>query len=375
MAWKSIIGQARVKDLLKRAIERRQLAHAYLFYGIRGVGKQAMAIEFAKALLCQNGKGEACDECNSCRKAASLQHPDMNIVVPLPVGKNEKSGDDPIDVLGLEQIELIKEQFSLKAADLYHEIQIPKANFIKINSVRNLKWATSLTSVEGSWKVFLVFDAETMNEASSNSLLKTLEEPSDRTLLILTTSERDKLLPTIISRCQSVQFSPLRDDEIVAALQERENVTENEAKLVAKLAQGSYIAARELLSENLAEEKSSVVNFVRIALGWKEMSRIGLVDQLASSKDRDKVEHWLKVLQTWLRDAMVLRSGASPGTIGDGKDSEMQRFIERFPRANLEGAIDAVEKSITLVRRNVYLHLLLMTLSIDLKKSLGKTDS
>ncbi len=375
MAWNSVIGQERVKDLLRRALQRHQLPHAYLFYGIRGVGKQAMAIEFAKAALCQNDKGEACGECSSCRKIKTLQHPDLSIVVPLPVGRNEKTGDDPIESLDADQVEAAKQQFALKSADLYHEIDIPKANFIKINSVRNLKRATSFTSVEGSWKVFLIFDADAMNPEASNSLLKTLEEPSEKTLLVLTTSEKDKLLPTIISRCQLVHFSPLGDGEIAAALQEREQVPAEEAVLIAKIAQGSYGAARELLSENLAKEKSSVINFIRVSLGWTEISRVDLIDELASSRDRNKVEHWLKVLQTWLRDAMMLRDGATSGTAGFSKDTEMQRFVERFPRANLGQAIEAVEESIVSVHRNVYLHLLLTTLSFDLKKTLGKADT
>jgi DNA polymerase-3 subunit delta' len=375
MAWNSVIGQERVKDLLRRTLERRQLAHAYLFYGLRGVGKQAMAIEFAKAVLCEKGKEEACGECANCKKAQALRHPDLSIVVPLPVGKNEKTGDDPIESLDADQVEIVRQQFALKSADLYHEIQIPKANFIKINSVRNLKRSTSFTSVEGSWKIFLIFDADAMNPEASNSLLKTLEEPSEKTLLILTSSEKDKLLPTIISRCQQVQFSPLSDDEIAAAVQERDQVPADEAMLIAKVAQGSYAAARDLLSENLAEEKNSVVNFIRTSLGWKELSRVDLIDELASSRDRNKVEHWLKVLQAWLRDALMLRHGATSGTASHGEDSEMRRFVERFPQADLEQAIETVEQSIASVHRNVYLHLLLTTLSFDLRKLLSKAKT
>ncbi|HEY6952454.1 MAG TPA: DNA polymerase III subunit delta', partial [Bacteroidota bacterium] len=86
MGWNSVIGQERVKDLLIRSIASKQLAHAYLFHGIRGVGKQATAVEFARTLLCERSGTEACNECSSCRKMASLQHPDLGIIVPLPVG-------------------------------------------------------------------------------------------------------------------------------------------------------------------------------------------------------------------------------------------------------------------------------------------------
>ncbi len=375
MAWETVVGHERVKDLLRRSLERRQLSHAYLFYGIRGVGKQAMAIEFAKALLCRNGGTEACGECASCRKVATLHHPDLNIVVPLPRGKDEESGDDPLDTLDFDQIESIKQQFAQKAKDAYYEIQIPKANFIKINSVRDLKRSAALTSVEGSWKVFLIFDADKMNAESSNSLLKILEEPSENTLIVLTTSEKDSLLPTIISRCQLVQFTRLSDDEIASMLRERDEVPAEEAALIARLAQGSYAVARELRAENLTEDKKTMVDFIRIAVGWNKISRVELIDQLGSTRDRVKVEQWLNILQTWLRDALVVRTGALNDTIGRQDSDELGRFVQRFPHANLEEAIEAVERSITSVRRNAHLHLLLTTLSFDLKKSLGTVDS
>jgi len=370
MGWNAVIGQTRVKDLLRRSIERGQLAHAYLFYGIRGVGKQATAIEFARAVLCTNSKGEACGECASCRKVAQLQHPDLRIIFPLPVGKSEKTGDDPIESLDESQILNIREQIGLKAKDYYHQIQIPKANFIKINSVRNLKRSSSMTSVEGSWKVFLIFDADQMNEEASNSLLKTLEEPTEKTLLVLTSSEKDRLLPTIISRCQLVRFSPLRDEEIAAALQEREHSTAEESTLISKIAQGSYASAIELLTADLATERNEVLTFIRVSLGWKEMSRIDLIDALASSNDRKNIEHWLKVLQTWLRDAMVLRDAADQQTQDVVSDKDMLSFVRKFPKADLQRAMNCVESYIALVRKNVYLHLLLTSLSFDLRVTL-----
>lgn len=370
MAWNSIIGQERVKDLLQRAIRGHQVAHAYLFYGIRGVGKQAMAIEFARTLLCSLRVTEACGECTSCKKVSSLQHPDLGIIFPLPVGKGEKTGDDPIESLDADQIEQVREQLNLKSQNLYHQIEISKANFIKINSVRGLKRASSMTSVEGSWKIFLIFDAEQMNAEASNSLLKTLEEPTEKTLLILTTSERDRLLPTILSRCQMLQFSPLKDEEIAAALMEREQTTRETAVLVARIAQGSYATATELLSENLVTERAEVLKFIRASLGWKEISLAGLIDTLASSNDRKRIEHWLKVLQTWLRDAMVLRDAANRSTKETNNDKDMISFVQKFPAADLEQAIECVDGSIALVRKNVYLHLLLTALSFDLRKTL-----
>jgi len=370
MGWSSVIGQTRVKDLLRRSIAAHELAHAYLFYGNRGVGKQAMAIEFARTILCTSGGVESCGTCPSCRKVEQLRHPDLNLVFPLPVGKGETTGDDPIESLDPEQIELVREQIRLKSENPYYEIGIPKANFIKINSVRGLKRTSSMTSVEGSWKVFLIFDADLMNAEAANSLLKTLEEPTEHTILVLTTSAKDKLLPTIISRCQLIQFSPLQDAEIAAALQEREHRSPDEAMLAAKVAQGSYAEACKLLSSNLVDERGDVLKFIRASLGWKEVSLTEMIDGLASPNDRRAVEQWLKILQTWLRDAMVLRDGGERFTKGGSGDKDMESFVRKFPRANVEGAVQCVEGSIALVRKNVYLPLLLTTLSYDLRRTL-----
>jgi DNA polymerase-3 subunit delta' len=374
MSWNNVIGQERVKNLLRQSIERRQLSHAYLFYGNRGVGKQAMAIEFARTLLCARSGVEACGDCGSCRKAAALQHPDLELVFPLPVGRSEKNGDDPIGSLDEDQVKNVRQQIELKSQNLYHQIQIQRANFVKINSVRSLKRTSSMTSVEGSWKVFLIFDADQMNAEASNSLLKTLEEPTDKTLLVLTSSEKDRLLPTIVSRCQLVQFSPLADREIAGALQAREAVSADEALLVAALAQGSYSAAIDLLSDDLAAEHREVLNFVRVSLGWKELSLTEVIDALASPNDRKDSEHWLRLLETWLRDALVLREvGSQPGSVVHD-DKDMSNFVQKFPRANLERAIQCVEDSIALVRKNVYLHLIFASLSFNLRTALTESN-
>ncbi|MBI5464338.1 MAG: hypothetical protein HY966_05225, partial [Ignavibacteriales bacterium] len=138
MGWKTIIGQARVKELLQRTIANRQVAHAYLFVGQAGIGKDALAIEFAKALLCSASAAPPCDQCSNCKRMDSLQHPNLRFVCALPVGKNEQPGDDPIAVLTAEQVEEIQEHMRQKATDPYHRIEIDRAAFIKINSVREL---------------------------------------------------------------------------------------------------------------------------------------------------------------------------------------------------------------------------------------------
>src|SRR3989304_4248367 len=114
MSWDRIIGQRRVKDLLRRVLSSGSVAHAHLFWGGEGVGKDAMAIEFARALNCQTDHVSPCGVCASCRKINLLQHPNVSMIFALPVGKNEQSGDDPIKGLTEEQVNAGQEQIGRK---------------------------------------------------------------------------------------------------------------------------------------------------------------------------------------------------------------------------------------------------------------------
>ncbi len=373
MSWDSVMGQHRVKQLLQKSLASKRVAHAYLFYGPEGIGKDALALEFAKALNCERQHTEACGECSSCKKMTMLQHPNVKLIFALPVGKGEKQGDDPIGVLTENQITEIREQIGIKSRDPYHQIEIGKANFIKINSVREIKRESSLTQIETGKKVFIFLNAELMNTEAMNSLLKTLEEPLPDTILLLTTSAKDQLLPTILSRCQLVRCDVLSDEDVEHALIEREGADQASAQLATQLANGSYGLARKLLQKDVADERATAVEFVRFALSKKKNNALNAVDELTASNDRSSVERWLKLLRSWLRDAMILRTQTAISTINDEDRKSLENFVAHFPHANLAAAQSAVERAIAQVDKNVYLSLLLINLSIDLKRTLSET--
>ncbi|MGD0036901.1 MAG: DNA polymerase III subunit [Bacteroidota bacterium] len=369
MSWSSIVGQERVKSLLRHTLQSGQIAHAYLFYGPEGIGKDALAVEFAKTLNCTKGGIEACSVCSNCQRMDSFQHPNINFVFALPVGKNEKNGDDPINVLTEAQVAEVREQIQMKAKDRYKRIEIAKANFIKINSVRDIKREAAMSRIEDGKKVFIIFNADMMNAEASNSLLKTLEEPLPGTILLLTTSAKDQLLPTIVSRCQLVKCDLLSDAEIETALVVRDNVDKSIARLVAQLANGSYSNARRFNLQDMAEERKDVVEFMRLVLGKRKTALIDAIDELASSTDRPGIERWLKLLQSWLRDVLLIQQKAQAPILEDEKQN-MESFVKNFQQANLIAAIQSVDKAIAHLDKNVYLHLILTTLAIDLRKNI-----
>jgi len=368
MSWDRVIGQERVKELLRRALTAGQVAHAYLLFGDEGVGKDALALEFASALNCEKKSTDACGECDSCRRMDTLHHPNVRVVVALPAGKGEKTGDDPVSVLTDDQVAGLRQELAAKAKDPYHRVTLPKANFIKVNSIRELRREAALTGFLGGKKVFILSQADRMNTEASNSLLKTLEEPPGDTLIILTTARKEQLLPTIISRCQLIRCEPLGEDEIAEALVERDGRTETEARVAAQLSNGSFVAARSLVSEDMVRIRTEVAEFLRGALGKSPVALLTEIEQTLASADRIAAERWLRMLQVWFHDAVAMREQI-PSKAGD-ENEDLKKFIHRFPEADFLRASGAVERSIALIGKNVYISLVFISLAIDLKKIL-----
>jgi len=297
-----------------------------------------------------------------------MQHPNIRFIVALPTGKNEKTGDDPVAVLTEDQVTDLRNELAEKARDPYHRIALDKANFIKVNSVRELRREASLTGFLGGRKVFIVSDADMMNTEASNSLLKTLEEPPADTVLILTTSRKDQLLPTIISRCQLVRCEGLTDDEITKALMHRDGRSEPESRVAAQLANGSFVAARALVSDDMVRLQSEVAEFLRHALGRSPAALMSRIEQLLSTREKPECEQWLRMLQMWFHDAVALRERGNEAVNRGNED--LRKFVERFGGADLLEASTAVERSIALVGKNVYLPLIFIGLAIELKRIL-----
>ncbi|MGC9324449.1 MAG: ATP-binding protein [Desulfomonilia bacterium] len=164
--WKNVIGHESQIRMLRHYATSDKLPHAFLFSGMRGLGKTVVAREFFKAVNCLNSPGDPCDACRNCMKANAKSHPDLVEVVP-------------------------------------------SAAWIKVESIRATLGEIGLKPFEASVKFVIIEPAEQMNKASSNALLKNLEEPPRDTIFVLVSHKHHLLLPTITSRCQVIRFSPV----------------------------------------------------------------------------------------------------------------------------------------------------------------------
>ena len=372
MSWNKVIGQQRVKNLLQQILTSGKIPSAFLFEGPEGVGKDAMAIELAKTLNCEKRGAEPCDGCTSCRQANALQHPNIRLVFPLPRGESETKEDGPLDKLDEKTMKKIREEISLKAQDPYHRISIPKAQVIKISSIREVIREDSLSLYQHGYRVVIVIQAEEVGTESANALLKVLEEPNPATMFVLTTSKRSSLLPTIVSRCQSLRFDLLSEDEIANELVSKHDVVSADAKLKARLAGGSYSKAVELLETDTLQVRDEALDILRdIAVNNYSQIASRAVKAL-ESKDLPRIETLLKMLQIWLRDAAVVHFGSSREVINQDRVDVLDKMVQSFDGAHLIEAATSVDNAMSQLYSNVNLGLLFVNLLLNLSGLLNK---
>ncbi|MCX6156063.1 MAG: hypothetical protein NT007_18090 [Candidatus Kapabacteria bacterium] len=376
MSWNHIIGHKRVKKIIQRSFLEERIAGAYCFWGIDGIGKEAVAIEFAKLLNCSNPirneqKINACDECSNCKKISTLTHPNLQLIFSLPAGKGTDSkGDSPYSKLSDEQITEIQNEIQTKAKDHYYKINIQNANQIKIASIRELKRKLTLSAQTDGRTVIIIFNAEELTGESANAFLKTLEEPQDNVTIILVTSRHETIIPTILSRCQQIKFEPLDNQSIEEALISRNKLGQEEARLISAFAQGSYHKATEYLDEDMKQLRFDIVDLLRSCLKRNfRVELINKIDTFLKNKDKRRIEYSLNLLLLWLRDVYTVRSlNNTENIINIDQVSTISKFTNAYLNADIENSVNVIEKTISGLRHNALIQLSLINLFINLRE-------
>jgi len=376
MTWNRVYGQERVKEILQRLIIEDRIPHAICMYGSEGIGKEALALEFARTVNCldlirKDDTISACGICKSCKRFENLSHENLSLIFTLPTPKSTSSQNETvISKLSDQQIKYIQEQIAFKAKDHYHKIRISDANMIKIASIREVKRNLTLTSNARGRRCVLVFDAEEMNPEAANAFLKTLEEPHDNITIILITSRAEMILPTILSRCQKIRCEPLSDEIITQVLIDKHELDNLEAKLISVFAQGSLSRAENFLNESMKELRQKVINVLRTALR-KKVFRTNLLNEInefIKSPDKKKNEYFLNLMIIWLRDALLVsKTGFTDGIINSDQEQTIKKFADNFGNTDIPSAIEMIEKAITQIRRNVQMQLIFINLFLELR--------
>ncbi|PIW68610.1 MAG: DNA polymerase III subunit delta' [Candidatus Omnitrophica bacterium CG12_big_fil_rev_8_21_14_0_65_42_8] len=322
MSLKDIIGQDTAVRLLQGMIGGGQLSGSYLFIGPMGVGKCTVSIEFAKAINCEEKGLDACEECVSCGKINSSNHPDVFII------QKEK-----------------------------------EAGFIKIDKIRDIIYQASLKPYEAGKKIFIINNAEDMNEESQNALLKILEEPRENQIFILTTSAVSGLLPTVISRCKAVKFNLLSRVQIQRLLVEKRGFNEDEAILFSHMALGSPGRAIAFKEGDEMRERDRMLNdfFFRKRALFRE--------EVCDEKNYADLEESLKMLLSWYRDLLVSKFTEDKSVfLNVDRMNEIFSYSAGFSAGKLEKNISSVMKTINYLRRNVNPKMALFNMALELER-------
>ncbi len=328
MLFSDVVGQRHITDTLKKQIENNRLSHAYLFTGTRGTGKTTCAKLLAKAINCENPQqGEPCNKCSSC------------------IGINNESVPDVSE--------------------------IDAATYTGVDNIRSIRDEISYVPTEVRKRVYIIDECHMLSASSSNALLKILEEPPEHVLFILATTEHHKVLPTILSRCQSFAFKRLSADDISVQIREIAAAEEiplevDAANLIARMADGGMRDAISMLDQCAGSAKGSIdtahvlnvlglagdIETVELAEAIARHNTSGAIEKIDTLiRDGKDPASLLGELMSFFRDLLVYKVTGSASLITGGREiDDLKKVV--MPNSRLIAAVDTIKTTIQSMQRS-----------------------
>ena len=339
MSLDNVPGQEGAKILVAAWLRNRRIPHAILVKGPAGTSKRALAMEIAKAVNCAQPGNGACDACASCRKIDNLAHPDVRALMPL-VASSRKSGDAG-EGMRSEVLRYLNDQTTVAVSN----VNIAREHLL------NLQKEIYFAPTEGNRKIGIVFEAERMHPAGSNSLLKTLEEPPIRALLILVSTFPDRLLPTIRSRCQTMVTHALSRAELEEHLRPLK-LAPDRFELTLRLADGNLHRANDVAAGSIDATRARVESFLLSAGNKDDKEFWRLTREIGGKAEREELERFLEICSQYLRDLFLIKKGR--GDLARHIDrSEFLQSADRLTLQMLEAVAEEVDQAYQHIAQNV----------------------
>src|SRR5689334_18785466 len=305
--FSELTGNARVKEAVKRMITSGRLPGALLFAGEEGIGKKLFALEVARTLNCRTPKdGEACGVCSSCVRTAKLNYPER------------EDADEWTQIIWTDHPDV--------------GLVVAPKRVLRVEQMRQIEKEANFRPFEGKARVFLVDEADKLNDASANALLKVLEEPPRTSHLILITARPAMLLPTILSRCQMIRFSPLTPAEIESHLVKDPDLDKKTARLRARAAGGSMGRALSGDLVTFTSQRKAMLKVLHALVVSNDRAQLlRSAEQLNEAQYKDEFEERLDVLETLIRDAWMLSLGVdSSRIVNEDLSAELKEIAQKL---------------------------------------------
>ena len=358
MEFENVVGQSRVKKNLISSIVNQRLAHAYLFTGPQGVGKDALALALALGLNCENRKVGGCGACPTCFRVMKLEDPGFHFIQPVP--------SRPKSMKEEKYNEILRERAILRLQNPYKPVnfapELSTSPVIGIEPIRAIKQETRLMLFGERMRIFLVSQADKMTVPAANSLLKLLEEPPGDTVFFLTTSVPEQLLSTITSRCQRIRLDMIPESDIEMALIQKWQVPSEKAGFIAGMSGGSLQRALDLLEGNFEWRRDLAMQLLETMVEKDSVAQIEGFETLQKNLDKHEIREVLQVLLMLLRDIERLRIGLADTLLNADRRNALEEFNRRHPELDPVQSARGVLRAIDFSQKNVYLPLILFSL-------------
>lgn len=361
-------GQTQALENLFQIYKSQRLPNAFLFSGKNGVGKFFSAIEFIKLINEQYSEEKSL---HISKSISAFTEPYVRYIFPLPRGKNETGKDKPYDKLQPAQLTEIRSELEKKKANPYHQITIEKTSNIKITSIRDIKKFSAFSFTDIKWRVIIISDAEKMSVESQNALLKSLEEPAERIIYILLTSDINLLLPTIKSRCWNIEFSPLSKTNIVKILNDNFGVDEEDGKKAALFCDGSVTTAINLLENDLDQILESTVKILRYSFGKRYFTAYSELENYIKNYSSEIFLIMLKFILLWLDDVVKNKHSVDNYYYEPYKETII-KFNQKFNNTDIFKLYNRINNLIRIVDKKVSLNLIALNTIFELSSLVSR---
>lgn len=316
-----LTGNNRIKKLLREMLKARRIPGAMLFTGEEGVGKKLFALEIAKALNCRTPQGfEGCGNCPSCKRISKFNYPQSG------------ESDDWKGIIWTDHADV-------------GMVVAPK-RVLLVDQMRAIEREANFRPYEGKARVFLIEDADKLNDSSANALLKVLEEPPDTSHIVLLTARPAMLLATIRSRCQMLRFSPLTAAEIETHLLGNKIGGPAEAGTLARIARGSLGRAVDQDFDEFTSQRAAMLKVLEaLASGDDRIQLLRSSEEQNAAPVKDEFESRLDILETLIRDAWMLSLQVpSDSIVNHDLSPQLERISTRLDNRRPAGWISQIEE-------------------------------
>ncbi len=365
MQLKEIIGQKKAKDAFLKMVSEGRVPHALILKGKPGIGKLAFANAIAQYMNCEEPTPtDSCGKCASCSKIRKCIHPDVRFI--LPIISNKVDGKNPVSDDFFPQF---REHF---ITNPYYSFNTwvgqmqgeNKQVGIRINEIRDLKRKISLKAFEARYKVVIIWNAEKINNEAANAMLKLLEEPPERTMIIMTVSDTSGLLTTINSRCQRLQMHRIDEATLAASLVSAHALSSERALQIAQLAEGSVSEAEEMVSESNRSWSELYMQWLRICHKG-EFGEIQDIVEQVSKENKEFQKLFLSYALQKLRDSLLFSFHADQLAATTAEERDFQQKFSKFIQLNgIDELGRLLEDSLHYISRNASSQMVLSVLSL-----------